>query len=65
MGHQSRKMSGNTLKVRQINDLLESIRFSITNHYREIKRIEGYVTVEKIQNSFLGITTRHRYGFPP
>lgn len=54
------KMSGNTLKARQLNDLLEGIRFSITNHYREIERIEGYVTVEKVRNSFLGITTRQQ-----
>ena len=54
------KMSGNSLKARQLNTLLESIRFSITNHYREIERIEGYVTVEKVRNAYLGITTRQQ-----
>lgn len=54
------KMSGNSLKARQLNTLLENIRFSITNHYREIERIEGYVTVEKVRNAYLGITTRQQ-----
>lgn len=54
------KMSGYSLKARQLNTLLASIRFSITNHYREIERIEDYVAVEKVKNAYLGITTRQQ-----
>ena len=53
-------MSGNSLKARQLNALLDNIRFSITNHHREIERIEGYVTVEKIRNAYLSIITRQQ-----
>lgn len=54
------KAAGNTTKARQLNEMLEDMRTSIRNHYREIELQEAYVTAEKIKNAFLGITTRQR-----
>ena len=31
------KVSGNSVKARQLNDLLEDIRTSLKNHYRDIE----------------------------
>ena len=54
------RAKGNSIKARQMNELLEDIRTSLKNHYRDIEMQETYVTAEKVRNAFLGITTRQR-----
>ncbi|MBP1640676.1 MAG: integrase family protein [Bacteroidetes bacterium] len=48
------KATGNSMQARRLNNLLEDIRTSLRNHYREIEVHEAYVTAEKIRNAFLG-----------
>lgn len=54
------KATGNSQKSRQLNNLLDDIRTSLKNHYREIEIQEAYVTAEKVRNAFLGYTTKQR-----
>jgi len=53
------KMSGSSLKARQLNSLLDDVRTSLKNHFHDIK-IETYVTAEKVRNAFLGVTVRRQ-----
>lgn len=46
--------------MREFNALLDDIRMSLRNHYREIEKYETYVTAEKVRNAFLGITVRQQ-----
>lgn len=41
------KAAGNSLKARQLNDLLEDMRTSLKNHYRDIEIHESFVTSKK------------------
>lgn len=54
------KAAGNSQKSRQLNNLLDDIRTSLRNNYREIEVHEAYVTAEKVRNAFLGYTTKQR-----
>lgn len=54
------KVAGNSVKARQLNDLLEDIRTSLKNHYRDIEVHESFVTAEKVRNAFLGFTAKQR-----
>ena len=56
----NQKMIGTTKAVREFNALLDDIRTSLRNHYREIEKYEAYVTAEKVRNAFLGITVRQQ-----
>lgn len=56
----NQKMLGTTKAVREFNALLDDIRMSLRNHYREIEKYETYVTAEKVRNAFLGITVRQQ-----
>ncbi len=56
----SGKAMGKTKEAMKLNALLDNIRVSVTNHYQDLVRREGYVTVEKIRNSFLGHTDKQR-----
>lgn len=56
----SQKMSGSSLKARQLNSLLDDVRTSLKNHFHEIETHEAYVTAEKVRNAFLGITVRQQ-----
>ena len=48
----NQKMLGTTKAVREFNALLDDIRMSLRNHYREIEKYETYVTAEKVRNAF-------------
>ncbi len=50
----NQKMIGTTKAAREFNALLDDIRTSLRNHYREIEKYEAYVTAEKVRNAFLG-----------
>lgn len=52
------KVTGNSLKSRQLNNLLDDIRTSLKNHYRDIENHEAYVTAEKVRNAFLGYSIK-------
>lgn len=54
------KAAGNTVKARQLNELLDSIHTSLKNHYHDIETHESFVTAEKVRNSFLGYTAKQR-----
>ncbi len=54
----NQKMIGTTKAAREFNALLDEIRTSLRNRYREIEKYEAYVTAEKVRNAFLGITVR-------
>lgn len=54
------KMIGTSKAVREFNSLLDDIRTSLRNHYRDIEMHEAYVTAEKVRNAFLGITIRQQ-----
>ncbi len=56
----NQKMLGTTKAAREFNALLDEIRTSLRNHYREIEKYEAYVTAEKVRNAFLGITVRQQ-----
>ncbi len=56
----SQKMSGSSLKARQLNSLLDDVRTSLKNHFHDIETHEAYVTAEKVRNAFLGITIRQQ-----
>lgn len=56
----SQKMIGTSRAVREFNTLLDDIRMSLRNHYRDIEMHEAYVTAEKVRNAFLGITIRQQ-----
>ena len=43
-----------------MNELLENIRTSLKNHYRDIEIHESFVTAEKVRNAFLGFTAKQR-----
>lgn len=47
--------SGESVKL---NSFLDSIRASLTQHYREISDRDASVTAEKVRNAFLGLQTR-------
>ena len=57
------KVAGNSLKSRQLNNLLDDIRTSLKNHYRDIENHEAYVTAEKVRNAFLGYSTKTIHPF--
>lgn len=40
--------------------MLEDIRTSLKNHYRDIEVHESFVTAEKVRNAFLGFTAKQR-----
>lgn len=54
------KAAGTTIKAKQLNELLDDMRTSIKNHYRDIELHESYVTAEKVKNAFLGYATKQR-----
>lgn len=54
------KAAGKSGIATKMNSLLENIKNSLTNHYREIETRDSSVTVEKIRNSFLGFETRQQ-----
>ena len=49
---------GKTIAARDINRELDKIKASIVKHYQEIMIRDGYVTAEKVKNSFLGLEYR-------
>ncbi len=56
----SQKMNGNSWNAHRLNSLLDEIRTSLRNHFRDIETHEAYVTAEKVRNAFLGITVRQQ-----
>lgn len=49
------KAIGKTAAAQKLNGLLDNLRASIIQHYREISDREATVTAEKVKNAFLGL----------
>lgn len=52
------RVVGRSAEARRINDDLDRIKISLSNHYRSIADREVTVTAEKVRNAFLGVTTK-------
>jgi len=53
------KVVGKTASAQKLNGLLDNLRASIFQHYRELSDREGVVTAEKVKNAFLGFQTHN------
>ena len=54
------RVKGYSVASKNLNRLLDDIRTSINNHYRDIEYRDSFVTPEKIRNAFLGFETRQQ-----
>ena len=52
------RVKGKGKVAMELNGLLDEMKASIINHYREIQRRETVVTAEKVRNAFLGVNER-------
>lgn len=52
------KATGRSSKSFEINNRLQDIQTILTNHFYDIQRRHGYVTVEMVRNAYMGITQR-------
>lgn len=51
---------GKTIAARNVNRELDKIKSSVVKHYQDIMIRDGYVTAEKVKNSFLGLEYRQQ-----
>ena len=49
------RMNGKTKEAQQVNDSLDKIRMDLNKHYTLVYDRDGFVTPEKLRNSYLGI----------
>ena len=49
------RMIGKTKEAQQVNNALDKIRMDLNRHYTLVYDRDGYVTPEKLRNSYLGI----------
>ena len=49
------RAEGKTKEAREINQALDNVRTDLKNHYNILFEKYGYVTPEKLRNSYLGI----------
>ena len=54
------KAVGRNVEVQEANNVLESIKATITKIYRDLQEKENNVTPERIKNIFLGIEVKHQ-----
>ena len=54
------KAIGRAAEVQEVNNVLESIKATMTKIYRDLQEREKDVTPEKIKNNFFGIETKHQ-----
>ena len=54
------KAVGRNVEVQETNNVLESIKATITKIYRDLQEKENNVTPERIKNIFLGIEVKHQ-----
>jgi site-specific recombinase XerD len=48
------KVLGKTKEVQKINDSLDKIKIALDNHHKAILEKDGYVTAEKLRDTYLG-----------
>jgi integrase len=48
------KAIGRTKEAKKINDALDQIKIALDNHYKAILEKDGYVTPDKLRNTYLG-----------
>ncbi|PZP44450.1 MAG: integrase, partial [Pseudopedobacter saltans] len=51
----SGRVPGKSEEARTINQKLDKLRLSIEQNYEDILHVEGFVTSEKLKNTFLGV----------
>jgi hypothetical protein len=49
------KMNGKTKEARDVNDVLDKVKADLKSHYEKLFDRDGYVTQEKLRDSYLGI----------
>lgn len=49
------KMNGKTKEARDVNDALDKVKADLKSHYEKLYDRDGYVTPEKLRDSYLGI----------
>ncbi len=54
------RMSGRSIVAQETNRMLDKIRIGINKAYQEIMDRDGYVSVEKVRNAFLGMGQNHK-----
>jgi len=54
------RMGGRSITAQEVNRKLEKIRLGVNWAYHEIFDVDGYVTVEKVCNSYLGMGMTHK-----
>jgi len=54
------RMSGRSIVAQETNRMLDKIRVGINKAYQEIMDRDGYVSAEKVRNSFLGMGQNHK-----
>jgi len=54
------KAIGKGNEVQHVNSILESIKVTMTNIYRDLREKENEVTPEKIKNIFFGVDNKHQ-----
>ncbi|NDW08461.1 site-specific integrase [Dysgonomonas sp. 520] len=52
------KVMGKTKEVQQINDSLDKIKIALDKHYKAILEKDGYVTADKLRDTYLGKIVR-------
>ena len=53
-------MSGRSIVAQEANRMLDKIRIGINQAYQEIMDRDGYVSAEKVGNTFLGMGQSHK-----
>ena len=54
------KAIGRFAEVKEVNNILESIKATVTKIYRDLQERESNVSAERIKNIFLGIEVKHQ-----
>ena len=54
------RMSGRSIIAQEANRMLDKIRIGINKTYQEIMGRDGYVSAEKVRNTFLGMGQNHK-----
>ncbi len=54
------RMSGRSVVAQKSNRMLDKIRVGINKAYQEIIDRDGYVSAEKVRNTFLGMGQNHK-----
>lgn len=54
------RMGGRSITAQEVNRKLEKIRSGVNKAFQEIFDVDGYVTAEKVRNTYLGMGMTHK-----